>query len=537
MFLTNLRHSFSFLLFWRHHFSLSAYKTQISNQNDKFMQKFIFFIGILFLFASCHSENNNPQNVQTEEEFLIARNQVGPVEKGMTIKQLLALLPEARVKKLASRSELSDETADNYYIYDDSSRLLFIVTPRRKNDETSRINRVIIKDRRFATRSGIGLSSTVGEIREAYPESSLLPSIDDIILYVRELDANFELDERHLPPSIWNDTTGNIAIDSIPPSTEITDLSIVWTYGSKNLTDKYFWSDLVHHFVNWVVTDLPGIILLIFIFWGLLHLLSFVVKRIKKAATERLERTKRNDLEGQKRINTIAEITNGVGRIFLWTIFILMILEKFSINIAPILASAGIVGLAVGFGAQELVRDFISGFFMLLEDQVREGDVAIVNGTGGTVEKIELRTITLRDASGVVHIFQNGKINTMSNMTKEWSAMVVEIGVAYKEDTDHVNAVLKQVADEMKADPQFGPNMISTDFWGVDAFADSSVVLKVKMTTQAGQQWTISREYRRRVKKAFDAAGIEIPFPHLSLYTGSVTKPMPIQLDQKTKEQ
>lgn len=497
------------------------------------MKKFIFLFVLIFLLGACHSGSTHQKTTDPEKEFLIARNQVGPVEKGMTIKKLRSLLPEDRIKKITSRTELSAEAIDNYYIYDDSARLLLIVSPRRKNDETSRVERVIIKDKRFGTSSGIGLSSTVGEIRETYPESKIVPSVKDIILYIRELDANFELDERYLSPAIWNDTTGNILIDSIPPATEITDLSIVWTYGSKNLTDKYFWSDLIHHFVNWVVTDLPGIILLIFIFWGLLHLLNFVVKRVRKAATERLERSKRNDLEGQKRINTIAEITHGVGRIFLWTIFILMILEKFSINIAPILASAGIVGLAVGFGAQELVRDFISGFFMLLEDQVREGDVAIVNGTGGTVEKIELRTITLRDASGVVHIFQNGKINTLSNMTKEWSAMVVEIGVAYKEDTDHVNAVLKQVADEMKADPQFGPNMISTDFWGVDAFADSSVVLKVKLTTQAGQQWTISREYRRRVKKAFDAAGIEIPFPHLSLYTGSATKPMPIQLNQK----
>lgn len=500
------------------------------------MHKFIIFLLFLFCIGACDSHKQSQEAINPEEQFLIARNQVGPIKKGMTIKQLRAALPAERIKKLASRSELSDETADNYYVYDDSTQLMFIVSPRRKNDETSRIQQIIIKDNRFATTAGIGLQSDLGEIRNAYPDSEIVPSVNDIILYVRELDANFELDERNLSPGIWNDTTGHIAIDSLPVTTGVTDLTIVWNYGASNITDKYFWTDLVHHFVNWVITQVPAIILLVLLLIGLLNLLKFIIRRLKKSATERLARAQRDDSEGLKRINTIAEISNGIGRIFLWTIFILMLLEKFNINIAPILASAGIVGLAVGFGAQELVRDFISGFFMLLEDQIREGDVAIINGTGGTVEKIELRTTTLRDASGVVHIFQNGKINTLSNMTKEWSAMVVEIGVAYKEDTDHVNAVLQQVGNEMKNDQDFGPNIIAIDYWGVDQFAASSVVLKVKLSTKAGQQWGISREYRRRVKKAFDANNIEIPFPHISLYTGSVTRPMPIQIAKENKE-
>lgn len=500
------------------------------------MKKIFFLFILLISLGACRPSSSSPDTLNPEEAFLIARNQVGPVKKGMTIKQLRALLPDDQMKKLASRSELSAETADNYYIYDDSTRLLFIVSPRRKNDETSRISQVIIKDHRFTTRSGIGLTSTVGEIRNAYPDSKIVPSINDIILYVRELDANFELDERYLSPTIWNDTTGNIQIDSIPASTEITDLTLVWTYDASNITDKLFWNDLIHHLVNWIVTQVPAILLLILIFIGLLRLLRFIVKKIRESATERLQKLKQDDSEGLKRINTIAEITYGIGRIFLWTIFILMLLEKFNINIAPILASAGIVGLAVGFGAQELVRDFISGFFMLLEDQIREGDVAIINGTGGTVEKIELRTTTLRDASGVVHIFQNGKINTLSNMTKEWSAMVVEIGVAYKEDTDQVNTVLKEVGEDMKKDPDFGPNILGVDLWGVDQFADSAVILKIKLTTKAGQQWSISREFRRRVKKAFERHHIEIPFPHLSLYAGEVTKPMPITLTKEETE-
>lgn len=496
------------------------------------MYRYILIFALLFVFASCGSDTTKEDPINPEESFLIARNQIGPIQRGMTVKQLRALLPENRIKKLASREELSSETADNYYIYGDSTQLLFIISPQRKNDETSRISRVIVKDNRFHTRSGIGLHSTLGEIRKAYPQSEIVPAVDDIVLYIRELDANFEIDDTGLSPTIWNSTTGKIEIDSIPPTTAITDLSIVWTYSARNLTDKMFWSDLWHHFLNWIITDLPAIIILVLLLMGLLKLLGFVVKRLKKTAIERLHKSQRDDSEGQKRINTIAEITQGVGKIFLWTIFILMILEKISINIGPILASAGIVGLAVGFGAQELVRDFISGFFMLLEDQIREGDVAIINGTSGTVAKIELRTTTLRDASGVVHIFQNGKINSLSNMTKEFSAMIVEIGVAYKEDTDQVNAVLRQVGDEMMKDPTFGPQVESVDLWGVDQFADSAVILKVKLTTKPGQQWGIGREFRRRVKKAFDAHNIEIPFPHVSVYTGSVTKPMPIQIEE-----
>src|SRR5690606_27520050 len=140
----------------------------------------------------------------------------------------------------------------------------------------------------------------------------------------------------------------------------------------------------------------------------------------------------------QKRVVTLTDILSGILVIVIWTMFIMILLTKIGINIAPILASAGIIGLAVGFGAQELVRDFISGFFMLLDDQIRVGDVAVINGTSGSVEKMELRTITLRDFSGVVHIFQNGKVNTLSNMTKGWSAMVFDIGVAHKEDVDNV---------------------------------------------------------------------------------------------------
>lgn len=500
------------------------------------MYKIIFIVCLFTGMLACQPKSGSPTTDERNDTLITSTN-VGPIKKGMTIKEMKSSLPENQVKKLKSRAELSGETTENYYIYNDSSRLQFIVSPEHPNDEGARISRIIIKDRQLKTKTGIGLSSTVGEIRSAYPHSDFLASVDEIILYVPEIDANFELNQRNLPPVVWNDSTGKIAADSIPSQVSVTELAVVWDYSIRNLADKGFWRDLMHHFTNWIITQVPSMIILTLIFIGLLRLLSFIVKRLKRAATHRVHRDQNiDDAEGEKRIETLSGIIFGVGKIFLWTIFILIMLSKFNINIGPILASAGIVGLAVGFGAQELVRDFISGFFILLEDQIRKGDVAIINGTSGTVEKIEMRTTTLRDASGVVHIFQNGKINSLSNMTKGWSAIVVDIGVAYKEDTDHVNEVLKQVGDEMMQDNAWTSTILGIDLWGVDQFADSAVILKVKLTTKSGQQWSVSREFRRRVKKAFDAGHIEIPFPQLSIHTGSGTTPMPIEIKTKSEE-
>jgi small-conductance mechanosensitive channel len=148
------------------------------------------------------------------------------------------------------------------------------------------------------------------------------------------------------------------------------------------------------------------------------------------------------------------------------------------------------------------------------------------------VERVGLRTIVLRDLSGVVHVFQNGKINTLSNMTKQWSGMVLDIGVAYKEDTDRVVEVIKQVADEMRTDPDFANIMIEPiEIFGVDQFADSAVIIKARLKTKPIEQWKVGREYRRRLKKAFDEQGIEIPFPHRTVYWGEEIKPLQVNTE------
>jgi small conductance mechanosensitive channel len=166
---------------------------------------------------------------------------------------------------------------------------------------------------------------------------------------------------------------------------------------------------------------------------------------------------------------------------------------------------------------------------MLLENQVRQGDVAIVNGTGGLVETIGLRTIRLRDSSGVVHVFQNGKISSLANMTKEWSAMVFDIGVAYKEDTDNVVRVIKEVASELKNDAEFSAKILTDlELFGVDSFGDSSVVIKARFKTRPSEQWNVGREFNRRLKMAFDKEGIEIPFPHRTLTFSDASQPFQI---------
>jgi len=257
-----------------------------------------------------------------------------------------------------------------------------------------------------------------------------------------------------------------------------------------------------------------------------------VFKRSKTVMLQRLRNKPDDTIEQEKRVETLMNILSSFVRIVIWVMVLMLVLRNLGIDIGPLLAGAGIAGLAVGFGAQELVRDVISGFFILLENRLREGDVAVINGVGGIVEEVGMRTLVLRDVSGVVHVFQNGKIDTLANMTKGWSAMVFDIGVAYKEDTDQVTAIMGAVAKELQSDPRFATNILEPmEIMGVNDFADSAVVIRSRFKTKPKQQWSVGREYRRRLKKAFDAAGVEIPFPHTTIYWGAETEPLQVELD------
>ena len=297
----------------------------------------------------------------------------------------------------------------------------------------------------------------------------------------------------------------------------------------KEIFTSDFWMEAYSKLVNWVIVELPGLILVSIFIFILFKLARFILNRVRRRLVKRAEKGE-SPLESEKRINTLIGIVKALVRIILWATYIMILLRKFGIDIAPIIASAGIVGLAVGFGAQELVRDFISGFFILLENQIRIGDVAVIDGTGGLVEKIELRTTTIRDFEGVVHVFQNGKINSLSNRTKEWSAILLDIGVAYKEDTDRVIGVMKKVGEDLHKDKDFNDRILEPiEIFGLDQFADSAIVIRVRLKTKTGEQWNVGREYRKRLKYAFDEQNIEIPFPHTTIYWGDQIKPLQVE--------
>jgi small conductance mechanosensitive channel len=246
------------------------------------------------------------------------------------------------------------------------------------------------------------------------------------------------------------------------------------------------------------------------------------MRRLEQVLIRAGQRTELAPGATHKRVTTLTGLLLTLCLVAVWAIVVVICLDQVGLDVTPILAGAGIVGLAVGFGAQNLVRDVISGFFLVLENQVRVGDVAVVNGTGGLVEAITFRTIVLRDLAGVVHVIPNGAITTLANMTKDWSGYVVDVGVAYKEDTDRVVEVMREVAADLRKDPRLGPSMLEPiEVFGVDDFKESEVTIKARLKTAPMRQWDVGREYRRRLKKAFDASGIEIPFPHRSLYTAS----------------
>jgi small-conductance mechanosensitive channel len=278
-------------------------------------------------------------------------------------------------------------------------------------------------------------------------------------------------------------------------------------------------------------------VLLILVFaWAVMALIKKVLRRLEDHLLKRARVEGEPPSESAKRVETLIRLIRQATLIALWTTVGLIILREIGVDIGPVLASAGIVGLAVGFGAQNLVRDVISGFFFILENQVRVGDVAVVNGTGGLVERVNFRTLVLRDLSGTVHIFPNGTITTLSNLTNEWSAYVFDIGVAYKENTDTVIAVMQRVGEELKQDPIIGPLMFEVpEIFGVDKFDNSAVVIKGRIKTKPIRQWQVGREYLRRIKLAFDENNIEIPFPHQTIYFGEASKPFEIQLLERLK--
>ena len=215
----------------------------------------------------------------------------------------------------------------------------------------------------------------------------------------------------------------------------------------------------------------------------------------------------------ERRGQTISQLLRSVGRVVVFAVAVLLTFNVF-IDIGPILAGAGILGLAVSFGAQSLVKDVISGFFILFENQFAIGDVIEVAGKSGVVERMTLRVVVLRDAEGIMHVVPNSEIKVVSNKTRGWSRAVVDVGVPYDESVDRALEVLRDEAAQFSTDKTWGSQLDGpVEVLGVESLSDSAVVLRTMIRTQPGSQWTVAREFRRRIKNRFDQEKLEIPFP------------------------
>ena len=228
-----------------------------------------------------------------------------------------------------------------------------------------------------------------------------------------------------------------------------------------------------------------------------------------------------HEREQVKRAETIGRVLRYIVSVVLTLIAAVLILSELGVSIAPILGAAGVVGLAIGFGAQSLVKDYFTGFFLLLENQLTTGDVVEVGGKSGLVEDVTLRFVRLRYYDGNVHYVPNNLITTVTNMSRGFAQSVVDVGIAYRENVDEAFDVMREVGRDLRADDVFGPKILEDlEIAGVERWADSSVDVRCRFKVVPLEQWNVRREFLRRLKKAFDAHGIEIPFPHVTVYAG-----------------
>ena len=272
----------------------------------------------------------------------------------------------------------------------------------------------------------------------------------------------------------------------------------------------------------------------------LIAIITLIVIKGVKVLANRLQvafSRQKVDEESKKRASTLSSVIRHLLTVVILVVALMTILGQLGVEIGPILAAAGIVGLAVGFGAQNLVKDVINGFFILLEDQIRVGDVVQIAGKGGLVEKVNLKMTILRDFSANVHYIPNGNIDVVTNMTKDYSRYVFDIGVAYREDVDKVMEIIREVDEELRKDSSCSEDILEPlEIFGLDQFADSAIIIKARYKTKAIKQWGVAREFNRLLKKKFDERNIEIPFPHLTLYMGEGKQgeaaPMQVQVKQ-----
>lgn len=258
------------------------------------------------------------------------------------------------------------------------------------------------------------------------------------------------------------------------------------------------------------------IVVIIITAWILIALLQRAIRVFRERISSRLD-----DREAVQRAQTLGRVFRYLAAVVVSLVAVMLVLGELGVSIAPILGAAGVAGLAIGFGAQSLVRDYFTGFFILLENQIRQGDVVKLGEHAGVVEELTLRYVRLRDYDGNVHFVPNGEVKTVVNMSRGFAQAVIDVGVAYRENTDEAVQIMREVGSSMRTDPAFAARLLDDlEIAGVDGWAESAVMLRARFRCAPLEQWSVRREYLRRLKHAFDARGIEIPFPHLTVYAG-----------------
>jgi small conductance mechanosensitive channel len=253
------------------------------------------------------------------------------------------------------------------------------------------------------------------------------------------------------------------------------------------------------------------ILLIVGIAYGLSRVIHLLVRRFEK---ELRGGVRLNSREQAKRARTVGFVVDKMAGVLIVGIATVTVLYELGVNVAPLLTGAGIAGVALGFGAQWLIKDLLSGFCLILEDQVRVGDDATINGTDGLVEQINLRTIVLRDVRGTVHVFANGAITALANQSKDFSHYVIDLNISYKEDPDHVSDIAREVDRELRTEPEFASLMLEpTQIHGVVGFSEWSMQLRIRLKTVPQQQWKVGREFRKRLRKALNRHGVAVPYP------------------------
>lgn len=278
-------------------------------------------------------------------------------------------------------------------------------------------------------------------------------------------------------------------------------------------------------FIDWLSSHGARILVVIVLFAILFYILRRAVPHTLRSIVAR-RMVERPEEEIEKRTTTLSRVFVNTGVVLIILAAVLMILSEVGISIAPLIAGFGIAGLAIGFGAQYLIRDIIAGLFILMENHYSVGDWVSIADIGGMVEEINLRRTILRDLDGTLHVVPNGEIRVASNFTQEWARVNMKVSVGYGEDLDHVTEVLNRIGKEMAEDPYWRELILKApQVLRVDAFEDSGIALKVLGETKAMRQWEVMGELRRRIKKVFDEEGIEIPWPHTKVYFGNVPPP------------